>query len=164
MRGNEAIVRQSAETRAKEGDLVIVREFESTLDEEGVHRKLVHEKWNGPRTVTSVITPGFCCRVAPNGRRIRERRAAASHNKRYHVRPVEMRHELGDGHAHCTWGADLDLTEPSTVASPMYTLVDRRAVHEKTGTWRWEYRRRCLNGAEPERITEAEALDSFTYL
>lgn len=55
------------------------------------------------------------------------------------VRPlVEVCHSFEDEYAHLVWGgADLGLVEPwtveATVASPMYTLVERRAVHKQTG-------------------------------
>lgn len=36
-------------------------------------------------------------------------------------------------YAHVAWGTSLGLAEPSTVASPIYTLADKRADHEQTG-------------------------------
>ena len=80
-RVNNSIAHHSAGVKAKRGYLVLVHESDSTLGNEGVHRKLVHEKWTGPWTVTAVITPGLCYQVVLNGRQIRERRAAASHPK-----------------------------------------------------------------------------------
>ena len=106
-----------------------MRESDSTLGNEGVHRKLVHEKWTGPWKVTASIASGLCYQVVMNGRQIRERRAAASHLKPYNVRPTGFCHEFGDEYAHFAWEADLGLAMPSTAASQLYTLGDN--------SWKW---------------------------
>ena len=164
LRVNDTIGRHSSGAKAKEGDLVMIQESDATISKEGVHLKLVHEKWTGPWKVVSTVTPGLCYRVVLKGRQIRERRASAAHMKPFYVRPANLRHDFEDEYAHFAWGADLGLAEPSTVASPMYTLLDRRAVREQTGAWKWEYRGRYLNGSESDWVSETEASDSFTPL
>ena len=77
---------------------------------------------------------------------------------------LRLRHDFGDEYAHSTWGPDLGLADDSTVASPLYTLVDRQSVERANGTWEWEYKGRYLNGSESEWLPESECLDSFTPL
>lgn len=70
-----------------------------------------------------------------------------------------------DEYASFARGAGLGLAEPSTVASPIYTLLGRCAVVcERTGARKWEYRGRYFNGSESKLVTEAKALNSFTPL
>ena len=112
-----------------------------------VHTKLTHDRWTGPWTVTAVITPGLCYRVTLQGKRERVRRAAASHVKPYYRRPPSLRHDFGDEYAHFAWGPDLELVADSTLASPLYTLVDRCTIQLPNGPWEWRYRGRYLNGS-----------------
>ena len=161
---NSRLSRTSAGARVKQGDMVLVREADSTFRSDGVNQKLAPEIWTGPWTVTAVITPGLCFRVVLNGRQERVRRAAASHIKPYHVRPPRLRHDFGDEYAHFAWGPDLGLAADSTIASPLYTLVDRFSVGHVNGTSEWKYRRRYLNGSESHWLTESECLNSFTPL
>ena len=56
---NAGIQRASDGTKEKRGDLVTVQEADSTLWLEGVHRKLVHEKWTGPWKISAIITPSL---------------------------------------------------------------------------------------------------------
>lgn len=107
----------------KQGDLVSAQESDSTLENEGVYRKMVHERWTGP-SIAAVITRCLCYYVFLSGQRIRERRAPASHAKSYHIRLVELRHEFDDEYAYFAWESDLGLASPSTVASPLYNLED----------------------------------------
>ena len=146
----------------KEGDLVLVKEADSALRNDRVHTKLIHDRWTGPWTVTAVITPELCYRVTLQGRRERVRRAAASHIKPYHLRPPSLRHEFDDEYAHFAWGPDLGLVADSTLASPLYTLVDRCTIHLPNGSWEWRYCGRDLNGFLSGFITESECLDSFS--
>ena len=83
-----------------QGELVKVKEADLALHNDCVHVKLTHERWTGPWTVTAVTTPGLCYRVTLQGRRDRVRRAAASHIKPYHLRPLSLRHDFGDEYAH----------------------------------------------------------------
>ena len=53
---------------------------------------------------------------------------------------------------------------PSTVASPLYTLVDRSAVSSGDNSSKWNYKGKYLTGVVSDWITEKEALDSFTPL
>ena len=142
----------------------MVREADSTIRSDSIHQKLAPERWTGPWTVTAVITPGLCFRVVLNGRQERVRRAAASHIKPYHIRPPQLRHDFGDEYAHFAWGPDLGLATDSTIASPLYTLIDRFSVRHANGTCEWKYRGRYLNGSESDWLSESECLDSFTPL
>lgn len=44
---NVAMSRASKGAEAEVGDLVMVKEMESTLHRDGIHQKLAHEKWTG---------------------------------------------------------------------------------------------------------------------
>ena len=120
---NAGIRRISTGTRVKQGDLVLVKEADSALHNDCVHVKLTHDRWTGPWTVTTVITPGLCYRVTLQGRRERVRRAAASHIKPYHLRPPPLLHDYGDEYTDFAWGPDLGSGAASTLASPLHTLV-----------------------------------------
>ena len=50
----------------------------------------------------------------------------------------------------------------STLASPLYTLVDRCTIQLPNGSWEWRYRGRCLNGSLSGLIIESRCLDSFS--
>ena len=139
-----------------------MKEADSALHNDCVHVKLTHERWTGPWTVTAVITPGLCYRVTLQERRERVRRAAASHIKPYHLRPPSLRHGFGDEYAHFAWGPTLGLVAASTLASPLYTLVDRCTIQIPNGSWEWSYRGRYLNCSLSGFITESECLDSFS--
>ena len=69
---------------------------------------------------------------------------------------------LGDECAHFAWGPDLGLGAASTLASPLYTLVDRCTIQLPNGSWEWRYRGRYLNGSLSDFITESKCLDSFS--
>ena len=159
---NAGIRRTSTGTRLKQGDLVLVKDADSALHNNCVHVKLTHERWTGPWIVTSVITPGLCYRVTLQGRRERVRRATDSHIKPYHLRPPLLRHGFGDEYAHFAEGPDLGLAASSTLASPLYTLVDCCTIQLPNGSWEWRYRGRYLNGSLSRFITESECLDSFS--
>ena len=137
---NAGIRRTSTGTRVKQGDLVFVKEADSALHNDCVHVKLTHDRWTGPWTVTTVISPGLCYRVTLQGRRERVRRAAASCIKPYHLRPPSLCHYFGDKHAHFAWGLELGLAAASTLASPIYTLVNRCPIQLPNGSWEWRYR------------------------
>ena len=140
----------------------MVKEADPALHNDCVHVKLTHERWIGPWTVTAVITPGLCYRVTVQGRRERVRRVAASHIKPHHLRPPVLRHDFGDEYAHFAWGPDLGLGDALTLASPLYTLVDRCTIQLPNGFREWRYRGSYLNGALSGFITESEYLDSFS--
>ena len=134
---NAGIRRTSTGTQVKQGDLVLVEEADSALRNDCVHVKLTHDRWTGPWTVTAVTTPGLWYRVTLQWRRERVRRAAASHIKPYHLRPPSLRHDFGDEYAHFAWGPDLGLAAASTLASPIYTLVDHCTIQLPNGPWEW---------------------------
>ena len=138
---NAGIRRTFTGTRMKQGDLVLVKEADFALHNDCVYVKLTHDRWAGPWTVTAVITPGMCYRITLQGRRKRVRRAAVSHLKPYHLRPPPLRHDFGDEYPHFTLGYDLGLGAASTLASPLYTLVDRCTIQLPNGSWEWRYRR-----------------------
>ena len=111
-----------------------------------------------------MITLGLYYHVTLQGRWERVRRAAASHSKPYHLRPLSLRHGFGDEYAHFAWGPDLWLAAASILASPIYTLVDCCPIQLPKGSWEWRYRGRYLNGPLSGFITEIECLDSFSPL
>ena len=54
------------------------------------------------------------------------------------VRPgLDVTYQVDDKAAHLAWEPDLGLAEPSTVASPVYILADRKAVRGGGGYWVW---------------------------
>ena len=50
----------------------------------------------------------------------------------------------------------------STLASPLYILVDRCTIQLPNGSWEWRYRGRYLDGSLSGFITESECVDSFS--
>ena len=161
---NAGIRRTSTGTRVKQGDLVLAKEAASALHNDCVHVKLTHDRRTGPWPVTAVITPGLCYLVTLQGRRERVRRPEASPTKPSHLKPPPLRHEFGDEFAHFTWGPDLGLGAASTLASPLYTLVDRCTIQLPNASWEWRYRGRYLNGSLSGFITRSECLDSFSSM
>ena len=159
---NAGIRLPSTGTRLKQGALVLMKEADSTLHEDRVHVKLTHDRWTGPWSVTAVITLGLRYRATLPGRRERLQQAAASHIKPYHLRPPSLRHDFGEECAHFAWGPDLGLGAASTLASPLYTLVDRCTIQLPNGSWEWRYCGRYLDGSPSGLITESQWLDSFS--
>ena len=78
--------------------------------------------------------PGFSLNVVMNGWRVPRHRASAPNMNKFHLRPVDLRHDSGDDFA-LIWRADLGLTEPSIITSPVYALADREAVRGGWGRW-----------------------------
>ena len=115
---NAGINRTSTGTRVKQSDLVLVKKADSALHNDCVRVKLTLNRWTGPWTNTTVITPGPCYRVTLQGRRERVRREKASDIKPSHLRPPPLCHDFGDEYAHFAWGPDLGLGAASTLASP----------------------------------------------
>ena len=140
----------------KQGDLVLVKEADSALQNDCVHVKLTHDRWTGPRTITAVITPRLGYRVTLQGGWERVRRAAASHIKPYPLRPPPLRHDVNGEYAQFAWGPDLGLGTASTLASPLYTVVDRCTIQLSNEFWEWKYRGRYLNVSLSGFITESE--------
>ena len=130
---NAGIRRTSTGTRVKQGDLVLLKEADSTLHKDCVHVKLAHDRWKGLWTVTAVITPGTCYRLTVTGTRKRVRRVAAFYIKSHHRRPPSLRHEFGDEYAHFALGSDLGLAAASTLASPIYSLMDHGPIQLRNG-------------------------------
>ena len=163
-RRNAKISRSSPSVNVAEGDLVLARESDSSLFRQGMGPKLVHEKWTGPWTVTRVVFKGLSAVIEMNGRRKRSRTVSVASLKPFHRRSSDLRHPIGDEFAQIAWGADLGLKGDSVAAAPMYTLIDRKQMVSESGTARWEYRGRYLDGVSSDWVTEAESLDSFTPL
>ena len=122
--------------------------------------KLNHDRWTGPWTATTVITPGLCYRVTLQGGRKRVRRTAASHIKPYHLRPQPLRQDFGDRYAPFAWGPDLGIAAASTLASLMYALADRCLIQCPNGFWEFGH---YLEGSLSGLIAESECLDIFTH-
>ena len=147
---NAGIRHTSTGIRVKQGDLVLVKEADSALQNDCVHVKLTHDRWTKPWTVTAVITPGLCYRVTLLRRRERVRRAAASYIKPIRLRPPSL-------YAHFSWSPGLGLGAASTLASSLYTLVDRCTIQIPNGSREWRYRGRYLNGSLSGFITKVNA-------
>ena len=62
---------------------------------------------------------------------------SAANIKIFHERPAHMSHNFEDEFAHLAWGADFRLGGISTVAVPLYTLTDGKAVGDPGGAWDW---------------------------
>ena len=142
----------------------MVKEADSSLTRQGVHPKLSHDHSTAPWRVVGIPRPGASLVVNLDGRRIRRRTVSVANVKPFYLRPVDLRHEFEDEFAHAAWGADLGLAEASTAASPVYTLLDHKAVQGMRDTWSWEYRGRYEDGVESQWLTEDEVKDSFTLL
>lgn len=82
--------------------------------------------------------------------------------KSFHARPPHLRHASEKNIAHLAWAEDFGLAEPSTVASPLYKFIGRKAVKGGTNSWTWRYRGRYVDGTESPWLTESEAGSSFT--
>ena len=161
---NAEIGRTLVRTRVVVEDQVLVKEAESVMARKGIHHKLAHEHWTRPWEVTEVVLPGLSYIVTMNGRGIRRRRASAANIKMFHLRPDDLRHDFEKELAHLAWGVDFGLVELSIAASPMYTLIDRKAVMDQGNAWKWRYKGRLVDGTESQWQFEEEARDSFTPL
>ena len=146
------------------GDLVMVKESESALNSQGTHPKLLHDHFTAPWSVTKMIIPGQSMEVTLKGRRIRRRIVSTANVKPFYLREKRLRHQFEDEFSHMAWGADLGLADVSVAATPLYTLLDRKAVRKPNESWKWELRGRFQDGTESEWIDEKEAKDSFTPL
>ena len=112
--------------------------------------------------MTEVVLRGLSYIVTMNGREIRGRRASASNIKMFHLRADDLRHDIENEFAHLAWGIDFGLAEPSIVASPMYTLIDRTAVMGQGNACRWRHKGLFVDGTESQWLSEEEARDNFT--
>ena len=63
-----------------------------------------------------------------------------------------------------SWGPHLVVAAASTLASSMYTQVDRCPIQRPNGSWEWRYCGPYLDGSNSGWITESGYLDSFTPL
>ena len=163
-RENAKIGRTSPGTLAQVGDLVLVRESDSTLYRRGRGDKLEHEKWTGPWKVKKVLQEGLMLEVEMQGRQLRHRTVSAASVKPFHTRPEYLRHPMTDEFAQQAWTADLGLRQASVAARPLYTLMRKREVSSETGRAKWEYKGKYQDGSESEWLTEPEILHTFTPL
>ena len=135
-RVNATINRSSAGVPAKVGDLVLVREADSTRSREGYGTKLHHEKYTGPWSTTRVLTTGLSVEVKLRGRKTRKRTVATSALKPFTVRPPDLRHSIEDELAQYAWEADYSNPPSHTDRPPipmLRTLVERREATAPTG-------------------------------
>ena len=63
----------------------------ATLHRDGYHPKLAHNHYTGPWKIVDIIRDRMTFAVQLNGRRIRQRRVAATDVKPYRQRPAELR-------------------------------------------------------------------------
>ena len=91
------------------GDLVLTRESDSALFQQGMGSKLVHEKWTGPWTVTKIVFKGLSAVMEMEGRKKRSRTVSVASLKPFYRRPSNLRHPIGDEFAQIAWDADLGL-------------------------------------------------------
>ena len=85
-RVNATINRSSIGVTVTAGDLVLVREENSTRSREGCGNKLHHEKYTNPWTMKRVLVAGLIVEVELRGRRTRKRIVATSALKPFTVR------------------------------------------------------------------------------
>ena len=164
---NEKIARTAPGAKAKAGDYVLVRKSVASLQKEGPHPKLAHDHFSGPWQVVEVIRPGLTFAVTLAGRQTRRRNVAATDIKPFHSRSKDLKLPFEDEFGHHVWSADLGLVEASVVAAPLYTLTDRRAVQNSSGSstsWTWEYRGKYQDGTLSDWLTEDQTRDSFSPL
>ena len=133
-RRNACVVRESPGAQAAVGDRVLIKEPATTLHRDSHHPKLAHDQKKGPWKITGAIYERLSFTVQLYGRRVRQRRVAAPDLKSYHPRPLDLRLPFEDEFAHVVWSADLGSADTSVVAVPLYTVVDRRAVHSSGTT------------------------------
>ena len=145
VRLSAAIMRHSSGERARVGDVMLVKEADSKMVQEGTHAKLAHEHSMGPWQVTAIEQPGISYQVTMSGRRIRRRTVSAAYIKAFYLRPEHLRHAFEDEFAHLAWGADLEFADISTVVVPLYTLRP---------AGRWEHGKRVV--AIPRAVPRGE--------
>ena len=108
--------------------MMLVKEADNKMAQEGTHAKLSHEHWTGSWQLTTIVQPSISYQVTMSVRRIRMRTVSAAHIKAFYLRPEHVRRAFEDEFAHLAWGSDLRLADTSTEAVPLYTLTDRQAV------------------------------------
>ena len=143
---------------------MLVKEAESVMAREGIHHKLAQEHWTGPWEVTEVALPGLSYIVTMKGRGIGRQRAALANIKMFHSRPDDLRHDFENEFAHLAWRVDFGLAESSIVASPMHTLIDRKAVMGQGNAWKVSIQGTFVDGTESQWLSGEQARDSFIPL
>lgn len=104
--------------------------------------KLVHERCTAPWLLTNVVSQG----LSMHERNLRRRAVPTSSIKTFHTRPPDLHHPMENEVPLQVRNSDLGLAAPSTVAAPLYTLIDRREDIDTPGTGKWEHRARHLDG------------------
>jgi len=83
---NSGISRPSVGVSVTVGDLLLVREADSSRHRDHRGRKLQHERYTGPWKATEIIRPGISLEVTMQGRKTRKRRVPTADIKPYHIR------------------------------------------------------------------------------
>ena len=125
--------------------MMLVKEADNKMAQEGTHAKLSHEHWTGSWQLTTIVQPSISYQVTMSVRRIRMRTVSAAHIKAFYLRPEHVRRAFEDEFAHLAWGADLEFADISTVVVPLYTLRP---------AGRWEHGKRVV--AIPRAVPRGE--------
>ncbi|CAN0447130.1 unnamed protein product, partial [Pylaiella littoralis] len=147
-KANASISRPSAGVSADRDSLVLVRTPASLRHRDRRGMKLQHDVYTGPWTVVEVLEKGLSVQVEMRGLRPRSRRVSAADVKPFHVRPVHLRHKIGDEFAQYAWGPDFRLPESSDLQPKYQTLVDCRQFATQTGRLQWEFKGLTPSGTE----------------
>lgn len=99
----------------------------------GIHHKLAHMNSARPWEVTEDVFPGLSCTITVIGPWIPP--ASAAKFKIFNIHPKSLRHDSEGEFSHQACGVGLVLVEPSTVASLMYSLIDRNTVRASWKTF-----------------------------
>ena len=155
------INRSSTGVTAKVGDLVLVREADSTRSREGYGTKLHHEKYTGPWSITRALMTGLSVEVELRGKKTRKCTVVTSALKPFTVRPPNLRHTIENEFAQYAW--EVDYSNPlSYTARPLIpllrTLVERRETTAPTGTRRSQYKVRFQDGTLSTWLPEVQVL------
>lgn len=163
-KANADISRPSAGVTADRGSLVLVRTPASLRHRDRHGMKLQHDLYTGPWTVVEVLERGLSVRVEMKGLRPRSRRVSCADVKPFHVRPVHLRHSIGDEFAQYAWGPDFCLSEHSSAAPKYRSLVNCRQRVSPTGRLQWEFQGLSVDGSVSGWVLENEMLETFTPL
>ena len=122
--------RESAETVAQTGDLILAKESSSNIERDGSSGKLEHERGTSPWKISKVLKRGLDNQSSPEIAMY-----PPKGSKPFHARPPDLRRPLADESPKFAWSADCGPTTPSVVAAPLY---GRRNVTAATGVPMWE--------------------------
>ena len=163
-KANQSISRPSPGVSVETGDLVLVRESDSSRHRDGRGKKLQHEVYTGPWEVSEVLQRGLSVKVLMNGRKKRERNVSLADVKLFHTRPPSLRHSLADEFAQFAWTADFKLSPDEEQSPVLDSIADCRRVIKPSGTRVWEYKGRTSDGRVSDWLPENKILEIFTPL